>query len=397
MVSGCLPPTKVITRIMDWPFSPAPYIEHDKDLKQLVKRLRNEPLLAIDTESNSMYAYRERVCLVQLSTPKQDYIIDPLRIADMSPLGTLLADPKIEKIFHAAEYDLICLKRDFGFTMTNMFDTMIAARICGIKALGLNRLLMEYCGVNADKSHQRDDWGQRPLSDEGLLYAQMDTHYLPELRGKLLALLDNCGRMEEANETFREASDVVVTEHVFDPEGYWKMAIPAGLNRRESAILRELYILRESLAEERDTPPYKVFTDKMLLAIAQSDPRTNSDLEKVRGLPAVVARRYQREVLQAVEKGGKTPLPRRPRRPSDVDPVVAERFTALRDWRRVRAEKRGVESDVIISKDAMWGLAIKAPVTIEAMHDIRGLGPWRLATYGEEIVDLIRRMRSEGL
>ncbi|MCA0457232.1 MAG: HRDC domain-containing protein [Chloroflexi bacterium] len=382
---------------MHWPFPPAAYIEHDKELKKLVKRLQNEPLLAIDTESNSMYAYQERVCLVQLSTRTNDYILDPLRIADMSPLGTLLANPQIEKVFHAAEYDLMCLKRDYGFTVVNMFDTMIAARICGVKALGLNRLLAEYCGVEADKSHQRDDWGQRPISEEGLLYAQMDTHYLPELRDKLLDKLVESGRMEEAQETFLEASAVTPPEHHFDPDGYWRMAIPAGLNRRQSAILRELYLAREVIAQERDCPPYKVFTDKMILAIAEAGPRSSHELERVRGLPVVVAKRYSHEVMQAVDKGKRTQLPNRPRRAPDVDPIVAERFTALRDWRRERAEQRGVESDVIISKDTLWDLAFKAPTTIAEMQDISGLGPWRLATYGDELAVLIQRLRAEGL
>ena len=382
---------------MDWPFPPALYIEHDKNLKQLVKKLRNEPILAVDTESNSLYAYQERVCLVQLSTRTADYIIDPLRIADMSPLGELLANPKIEKIFHAAEYDLMCLKRDYGFKIVNLFDTMIAARVCGVKALGLNRLLAEYCGVDADKSHQRDDWGQRPLSEDGLLYAQMDTHYLPTLRDKLIEVLAQHGRTEEALETFTEAAEVIPPDHTFDPEGYWRMAIPAGLNKRQSAILRELYLLREGIAKERDCPPFKVFADKMLLAIADAAPRNTNEVERVRGLPYAIAHRYSQELLQAVERGRHTQVPPRPRRPIDVDPVVAERFTALRDWRRERAESRGVESDVIVSKDTLWGLAIKAPTSIDAMRDIRGLGPWRLATYGEELISLIARLRAEGL
>ncbi len=382
---------------MDWPLPPALYIEHDKNLKQLVKKLRNESLLAIDTESNSLYAYQERVCLIQLSTRTQDYIIDPLRIADMSPLGELLTNPKIEKVFHAAEYDLMCLKRDYGFILVNLFDTMIAARVCGVKALGLNRLLAEYCGVNADKSHQRDDWGQRPLSEEGLLYAQMDTHYLPMLRDKLIELMASSGRTEEVMEMFVEAAEVTPPEHTFDPEGYWRLAIPAGLDRRQSAILRELYHLREELAKGRDCPPFKVFSDKMLLALAETSPRNVNEVEHVRGLPIAIAHRYAQELLQAIERGRRTQLPRRPRRTSDIDPVVAERFTALRDWRRERAESRGVESDVILSKDALWGLAIKAPTTLEALEGIRGIGPWRLATYGEEIVTLMTRLLSAGM
>ena len=382
---------------MDWPFPPALYIEHDNNLKQLVKKLKNETLLAVDTESNSLHAYQERVCLVQLSTRTHDYIIDPLRIADMSPLGELLTNPKIEKVFHAAEYDLMCLKREYGFTVANLFDTMVAARVCGIKTLGLSRLLAEHCGVNMDKSHQRDDWGQRPISEEGLLYAQMDTHYLPILHDKMIEVLAQHGRTEEALETFLEATKVIPPQLGFDPEGYWRMAIPSGLNRRQSAILRELYLLREDIAKERDCPPFKVFTDRMLLAIAEASPRHNHDLERVRGVPWLIAQRYAREVLQAVDRGKDMPLPRRPHRPPDVDPVVAERFTALRDWRKERAEAREVESDVIMSKDALWELAMRAPITVDALQGIPGLGPWRLATYGEELVNLIIRLRSEGL
>lgn len=382
---------------MDWPFPPAVYIEHDKNLKQLVKKLRNEPLLAIDTESNSLYAYQERVCLIQISTRSHDYIIDPLRIADMSPLGELLVDPKIEKVFHAAEYDLMCLKRDYGFTLVNLFDTMIAARICGVKALGLNRLLAEYCGINMDKSHQRDDWGQRPLSEEGLLYAQMDTHYLPALRDKLIDVLAEYGRTQEAAEMFAEAAEVTPPEHVFDPDGYWRMAIPSGLNRRQSAILRELYLLREEIAKERDCPPFKVFADKMLLSMAEASPRNIGELERIRSLPTPIAHRYSHELLEAIERGSRTQLPRRPRRTSVIDPVVAERFTALREWRRERGEARGVESDVIISKDALWEVAVQAPKTLEALSAIRGIGPWRLATYGEEIVALILRLHAQGI
>ncbi|MEZ4670232.1 MAG: HRDC domain-containing protein [Anaerolineae bacterium] len=378
---------------MEWPFPRAAYIEHDRDFRSLVKSLGKESLLAVDTESNSLYAYRERVCLVQLSTRTHDYIIDPLRIADLSPLATLLANPKIEKIFHAAEYDLMCLKRDYGFAIDNLFDTMVAARICGLKAIGLNRLLGQYLGIEADKSHQRDDWGQRPLSEEGLLYAQMDTHYLPQLRDKLVAELKSVGRMAEARETFADACEVPAANNTFDPDGYWRIGIPADLRRRQIAILREIYLLREQIAEERDCPPFKVFTDKMLIAVAESAPGYQGALEKVRGLPTSLAKRYGRPLLQAVERGRHAKLPQPPDRPPDIAPDVVERFTALRDWRRLRAEQRGVESDVIISRDTLWTLAQKAPDTLEDMHDIRGLGPWRLATYGEEILDVMRRLQ----
>ncbi len=377
---------------MQWPFSRADYIDHDKDFRRLVDKLSKESLIAVDTESNSLYAYRERVCLVQLSTRKQDYIIDPLRIADMSPLGFLLANPKIEKVFHAAEYDLICLKRDYGFSISNLFDTMLAARICGHKAVGLDRMLTDELGIKADKSHQRDDWGQRPLPEEGLLYAQMDTHYLPMLRDKLKAELESQSRWPEARETFDELCHVEPVQHEFDPDGYWRIGIPASLNRHQMAILRELYQLREQLAEERDVPPFKILNDRVLVLLAEAAPVRPHELNTIKGLGATAVKRYGRQLLQAIERGKHAPVPKQPRRPADINPQVAERFTLLRDWRKSRAEQRGVDSDVIVSKDALWGLAERAPDSLDAMQGIPGLGPWRLATYGAEILDVMRSL-----
>jgi ribonuclease D len=372
---------------MNWPFLPAVYIDHDTDFRRLVKQLSTEPLIAVDTESNSLYAYRERVCLVQLSN---DYILDPLRIADMSPLGDVLADPKIEKVFHAAEYDLICMKRDYGFKLTNLFDTMVAARILGQKFIGLNRLLGEYLGVDADKSHQRDDWGQRPLSEEGLRYAQMDTHYLPQLRDILLKQLEEKDLLTEARETLTEACDVPVVVNEFDPEGYWRIGTPNDLTRRQMAILREVYLLRDRLARERDCPPFKVFNDQVLIGLAENAPVTTNELHRIKGMTSQQVRRYGRMLLQAVERGRRGPTPHPPARPPDLDPDLVERFTVLREWRKLRAEQRGVESDVIISKEALWAVASKIPVTLDDLHGIEGLGPWRLSAYGEELLKMMQ-------
>jgi ribonuclease D len=374
---------------------PAQYIDHDQPFRKLIHTLAQEPLLAIDTESNSLYAYRERVCLIQISTRTTDYIVDPLRIADLSAFGPLLADRTIKKVFHAAEYDLICLKRDYGFEVHNLFDTMIAARICGRKTAGLDKLLLEFCGVQADKSHQRDDWGQRPLSKDSLRYAQMDTHYLPALYDLLQAELEAKGLVIEAEETFAEYSQVPVTNNHFDPEGFWRIGIPADLNRRQMALLKELYLLRESLAEERDVPPFKVFNDKVLVGLAEAAPGHIDELSSVPGMTPGQIRRYGRQILHALERGKHAPNPKMPPRPPDIAPVVVEMFTALREWRRDRAEERGVESDVVISKDALWALAYKMPTSLDDMRDIHGLGPWRLATYGQELLDVIREFRSK--
>ena len=380
---------------MDWPFQPARYIDHDRDFRKLVGVLAHEPLIAIDTESNSLYAYHERVCLIQISTRSVDVIVDPLRVANIRLLGPLLADPHIEKVFHAAEYDLMCLKRDYDFTISNLFDTMIAARICGHKAIGLDKLLVHYIGVDMDKSHQRDDWGQRPLSDESLLYAQMDTHFLPALRDRLRDELERMDALDEARESFEEYAHVTATNHQFDPDGYWRVGVNADLGRRQMAVLRELYLLRESIAAERDTPPFKVFNDKVLVAVTLAAPVDLYQLRGVYGMTEAQIRRYGRQLVQAVDRGRRGPLPHPPSQPA-IDHLVAERFNALRSWRKTRAEARGVESDVILSKDALWALSYRDPASLDDLTGIRGVGPWRIAEYGHELLGILLPFHRKG-
>lgn len=369
---------------------PAVYIDTDVDLTALIDSLAYESLVAIDTESNSLHAYQERVCLIQLSSRSRDAIIDPLRIADMRPLGNLLSNPQIEKVFHAAEYDLMCLKRDFGFQIVNLFDTMIAARICGYKQMGLNHLLALHFEVQIDKSHQKDNWGDRPLSTESLRYAQMDTHYLPLLRDRLREELIQRKHLAEAEENFRELC-IVTPAHdgrSFDPDGYWKIGNPQHLNMTEMGILRELYLLRENSAMRQDTPPFKVMSNQTLIELAREQPGTIDDLTGIIGMTPLQIRRYGKEIILAVRRGRGVKLPPPPHfKPPSAE--VADRYTVLHTWRKNKAATRGVESDVIISKQALWDIAEKVPTTLEALQQIDGLGPWRLEAYGHELLQLL--------
>jgi ribonuclease D len=152
------------------------------ELKRLANILAAQPILAVDTESNSLYAYHEQVCLIQFSTLEADYLMDPLALGDLSVLAPIFANGNIQKTFHAAEYDILCLKRDFGFSFVNLFDTMLAARLVGRKEVGLGSILEVEFNIQVDKRHQRANWGQRPLPGYLLDYASQDTHYLIPLQ-----------------------------------------------------------------------------------------------------------------------------------------------------------------------------------------------------------------------
>ena len=374
---------------------PAVYIATDSALATLAQDLAKEKLLAVDTESNSLHAYVGRVCLIQLSTRTQDYIIDPLAIKDMQPLGPLLRDPAIEKIFHAAEYDLICLKRDYDFDVVNLFDTMYAARVCGAKQIGLGDLLREHFGLSVDKSHQRDNWGQRPLPQDSLQYAQMDTHYLPLLRDKLVDRLTELKRLPEAQEVFADVSRIQVPERNFDPDGYWRIGRPHSLTRRQMGILREMFLEREAIAGAEDVPPFKIMSNKVLVNMSINPPGSMRELHSVDGLSSRLVRHYGNQLLAALDRGQKSRPPQPPQQ-ERPDPVVAERYVVLHAWRKERAIHRDVESNIIVSKQTLWEMARSLPDTIEALQEIEGMGQWRLTMYGSELLDLIAQFRQNG-
>lgn len=375
---------------------PAETIRHPRQLRTLADTLRGTPLLAVDTESNSLYAYYEHVCLIQLSTREHDYIVDPLALDDLSSLGDVLADPATEIVFHAAEYDIISLKRDFGFRFSRVFDTMLAARICGWPQVGLGPILEEQFGVRAEKKFQRADWSVRPLPAEQLLYAQMDTHYLPVLRDRLAGELGALRRTEEAREIFAALPDLPPAAYEFDPEGYWRMHGAQKLPRSQMAVVRELYLVRDALARRRDLPAFRIFTDKALIELAQLRPRRPVDLDTVRGLAAGQARRYGDSILDAIARGEQARPPAPPRRRPPPDQAIQDRYETLHTWRKERAAERGVESDVIMPRETLWALARQVPRQIEELDNIPGLGPWRRTEYGDELIALLRRATGEG-
>ncbi len=370
-----LPPHQLITTLSEW--------------RICLNQLRKESRLAIDLEANSMYAYQESVCLIQISIPGQDYIVDPLVELDLSGLGEILHDPGVEKVFHAAEYDLILLKRSYGWQVQNLFDTMWAARILGYSQYGLANMLQSVFNVRLNKRYQRSNWCKRPLSPAHLAYAQHDTHFLLDLREHLLTELESHGRLTEAYEIFAELTEVALPDHTFSADDFWSITGAGDLTRRQQAVLRELAIFRDGEARRRDQPHFKVFNDRTLLELAQRAPRHIGQFKSIYGMSQRQIRRYGRRLLQVIEQGQQADLPihTRNRRPPEA---VLNRFDRLHHWRKMRARARGVESDVIVSRDAIWDIAKENPQTPEALAELSILGPWRYQEYGAEILSLLR-------
>jgi ribonuclease D len=371
-------------------------ITRPEELGKLIGKLKNEAVLAVDTESNSLYAYHEQVCLIQFSTETQDFLIDPLVLDDLSSLGPIFSDPGIKKVFHAAEYDLICLKRDFGFSFANLFDTMIAASIMGLEQVGLGSLLEREFNVKLDKRYQRANWGQRPLPPHLLNYARLDTHYLITLSERLQKELEAQGRWALAEEDFRRLCHVgdaaLENNHKTLSRGAddacWKISGAHDLTPQQAAILQELCRYRDSIARSTNRPLFKVISDATLVAISANTPGNIQELKQLPGMSHGQVQRHGRAILQLIQRGlnSQPVLPPRPRRP---DEQYLNRLENLRQWRKETAKEMGVKSDVILSRDLLIELAEKNPHDMERLEEILADVPWRLNYFGEKILGVL--------
>jgi ribonuclease D len=367
--------------------SPPVWVNTNQLMKAMLSDVEVNSRIAVDTESNSLHAYRERVCLIQISTPRADYVIDPLALTDIISLAPIFKNPQVEKIFHAAEYDLICLRRDFGFEFSTIFDTMQAARILGYSFVGLDNLLAEKFQVHMDKRHQKADWAARPLSPAQIDYARLDTHYLFGLRDLLENELRERGRLELAYEDFARQSRPEEPKEKPNGSTWKRFSTRKDVSLRELTILAELCHQRDVIAEKLDRPPFKVIDDNLLLAIARSEPEQVIDLAAI-GLSPRQIRLWGGDMLAAFKRGVEAPLLKReqPKRPDDA---TLKRLEKLKNWRKKIAQELNVESDIVLPKSYMNLFAENPPMSILDLEKTMADSPWRIRTYGSQILSLV--------
>lgn len=360
---------------------------------EMFARLREQPRIAIDTEADSLYSYYEKVCLIQISIPEHDYILDTLTFRHIQALEELFAAPAVELVFHAAEYDVLLMKRDFDFHFENIFDTMVAARILGWKQVGLGNILEQHFGVKLDKRFQRADWGKRPLAPELIEYARDDTHYLLRLYELQRQALEQAGRLGEARAEFVKLTRVSWSEREFDPNRYATLDGARELDPPGLGALRELYLLRETIARKQDRPPFKIMSNATLVRVARAQPRTLAELSALPGMGEWFLRRHGREALHAIERGIAHPQMRLPKPPRGAPPLPdnasRDRYARLKEWRKTRAAAREVEPDVIVSNDALVEIARQNPTTLSALAQIPALGEWKANAYGAELLAVL--------
>lgn len=366
-------------------------VETPEALAAVLDELSRESSLGVDTEANSFFVYKERTCLVQVSSRDADFILDPLKV-DLAPFGGILSNPAIEKIFHASEFDVLSLRRDYGIQVCNLFDTSLAAKAVGRKKLGLAGLVEESLGVKLAKDEQRSDWGRRPLSKEQVEYAFADTRHLIALAAVLKPEVEAKGFAEEVAVDCERVTHKEPRAREYDPESFEKHPSARKMDPAARQVLRELYLCREARAKETDKPPFRVVSDEALGELAVRKPVTRDQLRGIPGVTPPVIGKHGEALVAAVQRAlelGPLPFVRKPY--VAPDPVEEERYESLRAWRKQMAEARQVEVEVIAGNAALKALAKAFPKTVDELVAVEELDPYRRSKYGALLVGILAK------
>ncbi|MBK5254478.1 MAG: HRDC domain-containing protein [Vicinamibacteria bacterium] len=373
--------------------TPAIRSTNDHAFQQLLGEASFGRAIAIDTESDSLYHYHQKVCLIQIATEAgSSYLLDPLEGFPVEALRILLENPNLTKVFHGADYDIALLKAKASISIRNVYDTMIAAKFLGRTEVGLQATLRDELGLTISKGNQKDDWSARPLSEEQQNYALTDVSHLLEVVAKQREGLEEKGRLhwvqEEclALESLNGLPEKAIPREVFrDVKGV------SALPPRALAIFRELMACREVIAAEIDLPPFRVAVNEALLSLARS--------EKDGGDEAVLANIRKRDYvdrfrdalrlgldilegdLPTLERGRRIELPLKQQR----------RVAAIKEWRKAASARMGLELSLVIPQRLIDKIAEANPASLAELSAVEGLRRWRVEAFGEEILRLIRK------
>ncbi|MDO3378124.1 ribonuclease D [Geoalkalibacter halelectricus] len=363
-----------------------PILTTPAELEALAAELARHSAIAVDLEADSMHHYREQVCLVQISTPSRTVLVDPLAVRDLSPLRPVLADPAVRKYFHAADYDIRCLHRDFAIEIRGLFDTMVACQFLGEEKVGLADVLQKYFDVSLDKRFQRADWSKRPLSGEMIRYAAEDTRHLHSLGEWLEGRLAAKGRLGWVAEEFALLEAVRHSES----EGplYLRFKGAGQLAPRQLAILDALLGFRDEEARRRDCPPFKVLGNAVLLELARQAPQSLRAMVGLQGMPTRLVERYGSRLLKLIAAAAELPeeqLPVFPRGERPVrDPEAEQRLERLKKWRAAKAAELGLEAGILINNAALENLSRTPPGSLQELAQ-SGLKNWQKEALGADI------------
>ena len=331
-------------------------IDTNAKLAAFLPVIKSAAWLALDTEADSLHAYPEKVCLIQISTAAGDKLIDPLAKIDLNPL--LDALNAHELIMHGADYDLRLLRKHHEFVPSAIFDTMLASRLLGERQFGLGSLVEKFLGVKLDKGPQKADWARRPLTERMEKYARNDTHYLKPLADKLKFELQQKGRLSWHQESCARLIAESSQPFVVDGNSVWRIKGSHALGRHALAILRELWHWREKEAVVANRPPFFILSHDKLVDIAVAAAALQP-VEHI--LPPRMSPRRRDSLADTVKialqlSADKHPeiLRHKSHRPTEIG---IRRYRELEKRRNAHAHQLGIDPTLIASRATLNGLA----------------------------------------
>ena len=331
-------------------------IDTEEKLGAFLPELRAATWVSLDTEADSLHAYPEKVCLIQISLTNSDRLIDPLANIELTPL--LDALNAHELIMHGADYDLRLLEKHHEFIPSAIFDTMLAARLLGERQFGLSALVEKFLGVKLDKGSQKANWAQRPLTERMEKYARADTHYLKPLSDTLRTELAAKKRLAWHQESCTRLIENCTKPQVVDENLVWRIKGSSHLSRPALAVLRELWRWREREAVRANRPPFFILNHEKLVEMA-SVAAAENPVESL--VPSQMSPRRKTGLFEAVKTGLAVKPEAQPeilrhqfQRPSEAE---FRRFNELEKIRDARAQELGIDSSLIASRPVLGDLA----------------------------------------
>jgi ribonuclease D len=362
-------------------------------LEDLVEKLHAQAEIAVDLEADSMYHYKEKVCLIQLAADSITAVVDPLKIGDLAVLKPLFNARHIRKVIHGADYDVRSLYRDFQITLRNLFDTQLASRFLGYAETGLDAVLQQTFAISLDKRFQRKDWSRRPLPEDMLAYAAEDVRHLIPLARNMETELEEKGRLSWVLEECKLLSKVRPTANESDPL-FLHFKGAGGLSVRSLAALEAMLQYRKEVAQLHDRPLFRVISNTSLLQLALDKPITVEQLKRTDVLSPKQVALHGHRLVAAIQKALDLPQSRMRRYPHQKPPRVPSaavaRITALKKWRNRKAKQLNIDPSLICSKALISTIATARPRHIEDLRILPDMRSWQREEFGTEILRVIK-------
>lgn len=369
------------------------YITEQSDFDRVAEQIFRTTYLAIDTESSGFHTYYPELCLIQISSETGHYIIDPLTVQDLAPLAGALQNEDIVKIFHSAASDIEEFLREFGWQCRNVFDTLIACRMLSQEGCSLGAVVERYLGVHLEKREQKSNWKKRPLTQSQLNYAHLDTRFLPDIMFRMTEQLQKKDLFEEfLSETEFIASTVSISVKK-DTESAWKKVNGVkNLTPVEKGRFREIHRIREHRAEQENLAPFRVLSNDSMFQIAESAPDTLEEL-KYYGMHPSMFSKDGEAILEAL-RSAEPVTSQQMRSHTERDPEKEELQAKLKAWRNELAEKRQIDSSLIISNRSIKEVVEANPATLEQLNGLNVMSRWKADNYGRQILSILKESGS---